>query len=96
MKKDPTQKKCDWCKKWFGTIRKGRFCSDLHRVRWHRQAKLDQDLAVFKALRKALEYCLEQHPELDSAVNKILSDDLPLSVQKSDVDHQSDDQSVDP
>jgi hypothetical protein len=72
VKKEPKQKKCEWCNKWFGTIRNGRFCSDLCRSRWHRQTELDYNLKVFKTLRKALEYCTKQHPELLPEVNRII------------------------
>ncbi len=73
MDKEPTQVRCEWCQKWFGAIRKARFCCDRHRTSWHRQEEINNNLKVFKALRKALEYCVKQHPELLPVVTEILS-----------------------
>ena len=89
MRKDPDQRKCEWCDKPFETVRKARFCCDRCRSRWHRQKELDDNMVVYNRLRSALGYCLEMHPELTEVVNGMLSDDDSVpSNDSSDDGHE--------
>jgi hypothetical protein len=90
VKKEPTQKKCEWCNKWFPTKRDGRFCKPAHRTAWHRQKELDENLRVFKTLRKALDFCCSENPRLIPGVNQILSN-AALRLEKP-TSHPSDPQ----
>jgi hypothetical protein len=92
MKKEPTTKKCEWCDKYFPTVRNARFCHDTCRSKWHRQKELNENMEVYNRLRRALEYCTKQHPELAAPINEILTSghlpDAPIDDVHHDASHE--------